>query len=77
MNGHERIVELLLSYDADVDAPGGDGDTPLHDAIGNGHFGVVTLLLKHGASLDLHNEHHQTPEEFAIEKLESLQEEVL
>lgn len=65
-------MELLLSYDADVDAPGGDGDTPLHDAVGNGHFKVVALLLKHGASLLLHNEHQQTAEEFAIEKLEDL-----
>ncbi len=68
LEGHAGIVELMLSFGADVDAPGGDGDTPLHDAIGNGHYQVVELLLQYGASIDAFNENKQTPLEFALEK---------
>ena len=45
------IVSLLLENGADVNAEGGDKDTPLHDAAVNGHFEVARQLLEHGADM--------------------------
>lgn len=42
-HGHEDIVVYLLKNEADINAPGMDGDTPLHDAVGNDHFSVSTI----------------------------------
>lgn len=52
-DGHEAIVEVLLSFHADVSAIDHLGLTPLHHAIRNGHRGVAHLLRKHGADLNV------------------------
>ena len=38
--GHNRLVSLLVKHGANVNARGMDGDSPLHDAVGNGHLEV-------------------------------------
>lgn len=50
LQGHKRIVELLLNHGAPVD--GGPGWTPLIYASFRGHTDIVELLLKHGANPD-------------------------
>ena len=42
-HGHEDIVVYLLKNGANINAPGMEGDTPLHDAVGNDHFSVSTI----------------------------------
>ena len=44
-HGHEEVVKYLLKHGADINAPGMEGDTPLHDAVGNDHFSVSTIML--------------------------------
>ncbi|KAF2174325.1 hypothetical protein K469DRAFT_614903, partial [Zopfia rhizophila CBS 207.26] len=47
--GHEKIVELLLSKGADVNAQGGHYGNALQAASSGGHEKIVELLLKEGA----------------------------
>ena len=46
--GHKEIVELLITADADVNAKGFGGNTPLDLAIFNKDTNVAALLSKHG-----------------------------
>ena len=46
LNGHQELVELLLSYDVAVNASTIGGLTPLHGAAVGGHLDVIKLLLK-------------------------------
>ena len=39
-HGHAVVVTYLLDNGANINAPGMDGDTPLHDAVENDHFTV-------------------------------------
>ena len=48
--GHEKIVELLLTYKADPDLPNGRGVTPLSTACEIRHHGIVKLLLQNNAN---------------------------
>ena len=59
MEGHERLVDLLLRYGAKVDLQDSDGDTALTLAASRGHERVVELLLRHGAEVNLQNPSHQ------------------
>ena len=49
LSGHTRVVRLLLSRGADVNALDRNGHTPLHKASAEGHEKTVGLLLKNGA----------------------------
>ena len=49
--GHEDIVQVLLSAGADLEAAGNDGTTPLYLAAQQKHKGVVQVLLRAGAQL--------------------------
>ena len=49
--GHDDMVEVLLSAGADLEALGNDGTTPLYLAAQQKHKGVVQILLKAGAHL--------------------------
>ena len=42
---------MLLDYCATIDMPGGDNETPLHDAVYNGRVECVKLLVSRGASV--------------------------
>ncbi|ENN71386.1 hypothetical protein YQE_11933, partial [Dendroctonus ponderosae] len=50
--GQYNTVELLVSYNADVNKLGPDEETPLILAASGGHHEVVKLLLSHGAKVD-------------------------
>ena len=50
--GHTAMVELLLRYNADVNATDREQRTPLQSAAWQGHERVVWLLLKAGARSD-------------------------
>ncbi|KIW21484.1 hypothetical protein PV08_02064 [Exophiala spinifera] len=52
VNGHEKVVELLLRKGADVNAHGGMYGNALFAASVNGHEKVVELLLDRGADLN-------------------------
>ena len=49
INGHVRIVKLLLSHKADVNSRNKRGGTPLHGASQEGHLASVVALLQAGA----------------------------
>ena len=44
--GYDSVVQLLLSYKADINAQGDYWGTALHAAARNGHFSIVRLLLE-------------------------------
>lgn len=49
-HGHLDIVTLLLEHGAQVNTPGYDNDTPLHDAVANGHVAIARLLVARGGN---------------------------
>ena len=61
--GHTRMVEFLLSWGADADAPNERGNTPLAFAASEGHLEAAAVLVSEGASIDGAAE----PEKAAIE----------
>ncbi|CAF4193863.1 unnamed protein product [Rotaria sordida] len=50
---------------SEIDAPGSDGNTPLHAASMYGHAKLVRLLLRYHASRSIRNDEGFTPEELA------------
>jgi ankyrin repeat protein len=52
INGHDEIVEFLLSQGADIDVRLNDGETPLMAAVWNGQVGTVALLISKGADVN-------------------------
>ncbi|KAH8978398.1 ankyrin repeat-containing domain protein [Lactarius akahatsu] len=62
--GHLRIAELLLRHGANVDGPGRDGRTPLHQAIewsSDLTVGAVRFLLENGADANARRTDLSTP----------------
>ncbi len=49
VQGHEKMVELLIKHHAVVDNKSAAGETPLLHACWKGHLGVMNLLLDNGA----------------------------
>ena len=49
LNGHKEVTELLIDNNADVNAKGNFGRTPLDSAIKDKHTETADLLRKHGA----------------------------
>jgi ankyrin repeat protein len=60
-NHIERCVDLLLTYDADVDLQDRDGNTPLHVAADNYATSVARKLLDRGADPNIQNHGGETP----------------
>jgi ankyrin repeat protein len=66
---HKDVVELLLAYNADVNARNSRGDTPLHAAAAGGNTDVVALLLANKAEINAkENTHGFTPLHLAARK---------
>ena len=59
--GHHALVEVLLSWGAEVNPQDYLGLTPLHAACQEGHLLCVLTLLKAGASLTLPNNQGSLP----------------
>jgi ankyrin repeat protein len=59
--GHEAVVELLLSAGATVDKARDTGMTPLYAACFSGHLAVVRRLLAAGAGPSSQSDHGITP----------------
>ena len=59
--GHNEIVKLLLSHNAEVNAQSSSGNTPLMYACAGGHEDVVQMLLEAHANVEDHNENGHTP----------------
>ena len=56
-----RIINCLLSYNANVNVKGIRGDSPLHIAVANCGNQVVKQLISKGANVDAINEANETP----------------
>ncbi|OQE18125.1 hypothetical protein PENFLA_c022G00387 [Penicillium flavigenum] len=52
LEGHEKVVEMLLNRGADVNAQGGEFGNPLQAASCQGHDKVVQILLDRGADMN-------------------------
>jgi len=67
--GHYLVVELLISFGADVDAMGGFvGGTALHASVYHKHNGVATLLINNFASPFIENAQGVTPMDLACKQ---------
>jgi len=51
--GDLEEIYALLDGGANIDAPGENGNTALHEAVGQGHFDVVRVLLAFGARTNI------------------------
>lgn len=62
--GHQRVVELLLTVGADVNARNNNdhwGTTPLHAAAHANQRAIAELLIAHGADINAINLNGRTP----------------
>jgi uncharacterized protein len=66
--GHAEVVELLLDYDADVDAEDEDKCNALSGASAGGHLDVVNVLIEAGVSAKHKNRQGTRPIIIAAEK---------
>lgn len=62
-----RAIELIQEG-ADVNAPDGDRNTPIHLAAEAGYLDLVKLLFNHGAKINFSNKSHEMPVSMAAEK---------
>lgn len=58
---HYEIVKILLKFKADINKPGHEGRTALHEAVRNNDKEMVQLLLKHGGTINITDEKYQKP----------------
>lgn len=66
-NGHEEIIQLLLSWhEVQIDLPDDYGTTPLMWAIRQNHHGAARLLIGHGADIERSDLSKTTPLMHAI-----------
>ncbi|HNW36987.1 MAG TPA: ankyrin repeat domain-containing protein, partial [Candidatus Ozemobacteraceae bacterium] len=63
-----RIVRLLLSCDADIEAKTIDGWTPLHKAAFWGHLEIVKMLVENNAALTPVDDLGETPHDKAVSR---------
>lgn len=59
--GHSKVVEMLVSKDADVNAKDDEGQTPLHYAVVCDREGIAEFLVKQNASTDVKDNDGNTP----------------
>lgn len=58
--GHREIVEMLLSYGANIHACNLDWSSPLHMATFHGHVNIVRFLLQRNVNLNNSDQHGNT-----------------
>ncbi|KAJ3652816.1 hypothetical protein Zmor_018749 [Zophobas morio] len=61
VNGHEKIVEFLVKYGAEINRTDRDGNAPLYAASMEGHEKIVEFLVKCGANVNGLNDYGETP----------------
>lgn len=59
--GNQDIVTLLLEHGANPNIPGGQNETPLHDAVASNRPSIVRILVSHGADVNARNSRGLTP----------------
>ena len=69
--GHLKLVECLLSHNANVNLASFSGATPLFIAAQNGYPTVVDYLLKKGGNVHKANNNGVTPLDIAIQSSQS------
>jgi len=71
-----EMIDLLLSYGADINAKGEFGWTPLFQAVAFREADIVSHLLKRGADRTIKTEMGETIISFLIERLESANKQI-
>lgn len=61
MNGHDKIVQLLINAGAIINLINDNGFTPINAAAGEGHTETVRVLLEAGADINIPNIYGCTP----------------
>ena len=65
-NGHENVVQHLLTYDAEANARSADGRTPLQFALDCGNESIIQLLFHGGADVNDNFASGETPLSVAV-----------
>ena len=65
--GHKKVIEMLITKGADVNAKAEEGWTPLHYAAGGNDKEIVELLSTKGADLNAKDVNDETPLNWAEE----------
>lgn len=65
-NGHENVVQHLLTQGANADAESADGRTPLQLALESGNESIAQLLILRGADLNANFASGETPLSVAV-----------
>ena len=60
------LLDLITSYNLDINCCDVDGDSPLHYAVINGDVKMVKKLLKYGANYKIRNKNGITPYECSV-----------
>lgn len=61
MKNAEAVAEILIEFEADVDATDASGDTPMHFCAVHDAEEFADLLLRNGADIDAMNSINQSP----------------
>jgi ankyrin repeat protein len=67
-NGHEKMVQLLLNENAEIDPVTSNGSTPLHCAADFGHEATVHMLLHAKADVNISNDSGLTALHYAASR---------
>ena len=66
-SGAGCVAIELLTADADADAAGGEGVTPLHEAIDRGNISAIEALCRGGANRSTQDRSGRTPADVVLE----------
>lgn len=66
-NGHYKVVEVLISNDANIEAKTSMARTPLHLSCMRGHYNIIQLLVDYGSNINALDNDFNTPLHYASE----------